>query len=321
LNKQFEHAADQPDRASPVLKNNAIAYLELIRLPNVVTAAADSLAGWLLVTGSLTGPGGWLPLVGASMVLYASGTALNDRFDLEVDRTERPGRPLPSGRITPRRAALLGTLGLVLGPALALASGSAASGLVATALAVCILGYDAGAKRTWLGPPLMGACRGLNLLLGMSHASALGGPVCAIAALGYGLFVTAITVMSRAEVAGGGRTGLVSGLILQCLAILLLAAVALAPTRFPRADASRPLIPLEGILVLSLVALAVSLAAARAIKSPSPIHIQKAVKTGILSLVWLNVGLVAAVRGPALAATVAALWVPAYLLGRWLYAT
>src|SRR5580693_6347212 len=104
-------------------------WLQLIRLPNVVTAAADSLAGWLLATGSFAEPGRWLPLAAASMVLYASGTALNDVFDFEIDRAERPNRPLPSGQVSRRAAAWLGGLGLVLGPALACMSGTAASGI------------------------------------------------------------------------------------------------------------------------------------------------------------------------------------------------
>ena len=64
-----------------------------------------------------------------------------------------------------------------------------------------------------------------------------------------------------------------------------------------------------------------SVAASRAIERPIPEHIQKYVKTGILSLVWLHVGLVAAVRGPELALPIAALWLPAFILGRWLYST
>ena len=49
-------------------------------------------------------------------------------------------------------------------------------------------------------------------------------------------------------------------------------------------------------------------AAAGAIRGPTPRSIQTLVKTGILSLVWLEVGLVAAVRGPQPATMVAALW-------------
>ncbi len=297
------------------------AYLQLIRLPNVLTAAADSLAGWLLVGGSAAETGHWLPLVGASMVLYASGTALNDVFDLEVDRVERPGRPLPSGRASTQWAARLGGLGLGLGPALALLCGSPISGIVALILAGCILGYDAGLKHTAMGPAFMGACRGLNLLLGMTHAPALGGPVAWFAAAGYGLFVMGITVVSRSETRADDPRGFVTGLAIQQLAILGLAAAAMAHRLFPAPAPERPLIPLEGILVLALVAIAVNLAAAGALRKPSPRSIQNLVKTGILSLVWLDVGLVAAVRGPQPAAMVAVLWVPAFLLGRWLYST
>ena len=298
-----------------------IAYLQLMRLPNVVTAASDSLAGWLLVTGSLQRPGQWLPLLASSMVLYAAGTMLNDVFDFEVDRQERPGRPLPSGRASRRTAAWLGGVGLAFGPCVAFASGSATSGLVAAVLALTILSYDAGLKRTWLGPVFMGACRGLNLLLGMSHAGALGGPIAWCAAIAYGVFVAGITIGSRSEAVGGARAALVAGLVLQLTAILALAGVGCLAARFPNASADRPVIPLEGMLVLAVVGLWVSAAASRAIERPLPELIQKYVKTGILSLVWLHVGLVAAVRGPELALPIAVLWIPAFILGRWLYST
>jgi 4-hydroxybenzoate polyprenyltransferase len=298
-----------------------VAYLQLVRLPNVLTAAADSLAGWLLVGGSLSDPRSWPLLATSSMVLYASGTALNDVFDFAIDRRERPGRPLPSGRVSRAAAAWIGGLGLVIGPAVAAASGSLASGFVATVLALVILAYDAGIKHTWLGPVLMGGCRGLNLLLGMSHVPGLAGPIGWYAAVGYGLYVAGITVVSRSETEGGRHGGLLIGLAIQILAILGLTAVALSPGRFPHADIERPVIALEGLLVFALVTLAVSAAASRAIRHPTPVHIQKWVKTGILSLVWLHVGLIAAVRGPEAAVPIALLWFPAFILARWLYAT
>jgi 4-hydroxybenzoate polyprenyltransferase len=303
------------------MRGKLTAYLQLIRLPNVLTAAADSLAGWLLVGGSLAEPRRWLPLVSASMVLYASGTALNDVFDIEVDRAERPGRPLPSGRVSIRLAAWLGGLGLLFGPALALAGGSVVASTVAVILAACILAYDAGVKHTILGPVFMGACRGLNLLMGMAHAPDLGGAAAWSAAAAYGLYVAGITVISRSETQEGERRGLVAGLTILNLALVGLAAVAMAHQRFPYPSPDRPLIPLEGLFAIGLIALVVNQAAAAAVKQPTPQTLQRTVKTGILSLVWLNVGLVAAVRGPVPAAIVAALWVPAYLLGRWLYST
>ena len=218
-------------------------------------------------------------------------------------------------------ALAIGAVGLAGRTALAWLSGSFTSLIVAAALAASILAYDAGLKRTVLGPEIMGACRGLNLLLGMSHAPALGGPVAWLAAAAFGLFVAGITWISRSETESGRTGNLLLGLSLENLAILGLMAAALQPRSYPPPLPGRPLIPLEGLLVLALVALAVNLAATRAIHQPIPAAIQKTVKTGILSLVWIDVGLVAAVRGPVPAAAVAALWVPAFLLGRWLYST
>jgi hypothetical protein len=242
-------------------------------------------------------------------------------FDCEIDRAERPGRPLPSGQVSRRTAAWLGGLGLALGPSLAFLSGSAASGIVAAALALCILAYDAGMKHTPLGPVFMGACRGLNLLLGMSCAPAMAGPIGWFAALFYGLFVAGITVVSRSETSGGNRGGLIMGLTFQDIALLGLAAITLAHRRFPFPDPDRPLIPLEGLLVLALVALAVNSGASRALRQPIPALIQKNIKTSLLALVWLHVGVIAGVRGLDAAALVALFWAPAYILGRWLYST
>jgi hypothetical protein len=157
--------------------------------------------------------------------------------------------------------------------------------------------------------------------MGMAHAPALGGPAAWLAVFCYGAFVSGVTWISRSETRSGETRNLLLGLSIQDLALLGLIAVALQAGRFPAPRTDRDLIPLEGLLVLALVALAVNLAATRAIYQPVPSVIQKTVKTGILGLVWIDVGLVAAVRGPGPAVAVAATWVPAFLLGRWLYST
>jgi 4-hydroxybenzoate polyprenyltransferase len=296
-------------------------YLQLVRLPNVFTAAADSLAGWLLVRGTFEGPVRWLPLVAASMAIYAAGIALNDLFDYTIDLAERPGRPLPSGRVSRRFAAGLGGGLLVLGLGLAGLSGSAISLIVAALLVGCVVAYDAGAKRTALGPVLMGACRGLNVLLGMSQARELGGPIGWLVAGSMALFVVGVTWISRSETETGRIGGVLAGLVIQDAAILGLLIAALRPRGFPAAGPGREIVPLEGLLVLILVALVVNRAADRAVREPVPATLQSAVKTGVFSLVWLNVGVVAAVRGPTMALAVAAWWLPAFVLGRWLYST
>jgi UbiA prenyltransferase family len=298
-------------------------YLQLVRLPNLFTAAADSLAGWLIVQGSLEEPRRWVPLVLASVAIYAAGIVLNDVFDFEVDRLERPGRPLPSGRVSRRFAAWFGGIALALGPFLAALSGSTSSWLVALALAACVLGYDAGLKRTVLGPEVMGACRSLNLLLGLSQAPAIGGPAAWLVAIGLGLFIVGVTWISRSEVETGETRGLVSGLALQNLGLVCLLTACSRPEWFPSSGPRGSILPSggDGLIVLLAVALIVNRAGLRAYRRAVPETFQAAVKTGVLSLVWLDVAAVASVRGPSTALVVAALWVPAFLLGRWLYST
>jgi 4-hydroxybenzoate polyprenyltransferase len=286
-------------------------YLQLVRLPNVFTAAADGLAGWLLAVGSFARPERWAPLVGASMTLYAAGIVLNDVFDYDVDKVERPGRPLPSGRVSRRFATGLGWSLLGVGLALAALSGSWRSLAVAAALAACILAYDAGGKRTVLGPQLMGACRGLNLLLGMSQGERLGGPGGWLAAAALAVFVAGVTWISRSETFTGRIRGVLAGMALQAVGV---AGLIVAASYHREAE------PI-GLFVLAAVGAVAIRAGGRALQDPVPDTIQKAVKTGVLALVWLDVGLVAAARGPAPALAVAACWVPAFVLGRWLYST
>jgi 4-hydroxybenzoate polyprenyltransferase len=296
-------------------------WFQLVRLPNVFTAAADPLAGWLLGGGTFHMPQRWLPLLGASMMIYAGGIALNDVMDYAVDRVERPQRPLPSGRVWRRGASILAVACLTAGVALAAASGSVRSFGIATVLSACVLLYDLVAKRSPLGPEVMGACRGLNVLLGLSQAPALGGPGGFLVAGAMMLFVTGVTWISRFETETGRNGGAIAGWGLQAAGLLGLLVAGFAAQRFPAGDEASAQHRLIGIAVLLTVGVVVNRATIRAVREPNPRHLQAAVKTGVLSVVWLNVGIVAAVRGPLPALAVAGLWVPAYLLGRWLYST
>jgi len=290
-------------------------YLQLVRLPNVFTAAADGLAGWLLVRGTLAEPRRWVPLVLASACVYAGGIVLNDVFDVEVDRLERPDRPLPSGRVGYRFAVALGVAFLAAGLALAYAWATRHGLVVAAGLVACVLAYDAGLRRTPLGPEVMGACRGLNLLLGMSAAADLGGPVGWVAAASYGLYVTGVTWISRAEVDAGRFKPVAAGAALQIVAF---AGLILASTELGQTLRSRQIV---GCFLLIGLAIAVDRRAYRAILSPTPEVIQGVVKFDIMTLVWLHVGLLLALRGPEAAAAVAAFWFPAAYSGRWIYST
>ncbi len=296
-------------------------YLQLVRLPNLFTAAADSLAGWLIVRGSLQHPGQWLPLVAISVCLYTYGIVLNDLKDIEVDRVERPWRPLPSGRVSKEAASGIMQASLILAPILNGLSFDFSemwrSLAVSFALAAAIGGYNTLFKRTQLAPLVMGSCRGLNLLLGLSVDPSLGGPVCWLIAGSLAVFVAGVTWISRSEVETGRRRGIALGIGVQAAGLmgLMAGSIELAD----RAD--RALHPGLGLMVLLAVAVVVGWADFRALRRPEPRSTQRAVKTGVLALVWLDVAVVAAAQGPGVAWVVAALWVPAFVLGRWLYST
>ena len=78
------------------------AYLSILRPHNMLASAFAVVAGNVIAHGN-GGPGLVITTVLAALVT-GTGNILNDCFDLEVDRVNKPGRPLPSGRMTTRAA-------------------------------------------------------------------------------------------------------------------------------------------------------------------------------------------------------------------------
>src|SRR5687767_10294196 len=91
-----------------------------MRPANIVTAISDILAGIAIACFAVgikwTGLS-FLPpflLVLSTISLYGGGVVFNDVFDAELDKTERPERPIPSGLISKTSATLFATILLVL---------------------------------------------------------------------------------------------------------------------------------------------------------------------------------------------------------------
>src|SRR6185436_7411617 len=103
----------------------------------------------------------------ASAGLYLSGMVFNDVFDRVIDASERPERPIPSGRVPLGYALSFGGGLMGVGFLAAVANGWQ-SAIIAFALIWAIFLYDAFLKSTPLGPLVMGACRFLNVMLGAS---------------------------------------------------------------------------------------------------------------------------------------------------------
>ena len=96
-----------------------LAYLQLIRPLNAVMAGFATFIGSLIVAkgNALSIHIGLAMLV--AFLVTGAGNAINDYFDVEADRINRPNRPIPSGRIKKSHAVFFSTLLFAIGIILA----------------------------------------------------------------------------------------------------------------------------------------------------------------------------------------------------------
>jgi 4-hydroxybenzoate polyprenyltransferase len=308
-----------------------LAYLQLTRLPNVFTAVADVMMGFLVTRPDFdlfaAGPRDYLLpglLVAASCCLYTAGMVLNDVFDLQIDREERPSRPLPSGRVPRNTAIALGVVlllaGMAFGWIVAQLSGDARAAWTATFLAAAVVAYDSFLRRTPFGPLGMGLCRQLNVLLGMSLSLAAWSEWNYLIAGGVAIYIIGVTWFARTEADTSNRLQLSLAILVSGIGILMLA---LFP-RFAPADGLVPLLQLEpgrwNLLWIALAAL-IGWRCIWAVIEPHPVYVQAAVRQCIFSLIMLDAVVCFAVRGTGHAIAIMVLMVPMLFLGRWVYST
>jgi len=181
-------------------------WLELLRAPNLPTAWGDPAAGWVLacmVGLRCSHPQAvWAALAG--LCIYAAGLIQNDYFDQRIDKTERPGRPIVSGRIAPRVALGGWIILFIAGVGIASLNG-VASVVFGVALVVTVTFYNRLAKKVvMLGPIVMGTCRAMSVLLGAGAAGpqALTNYVVLILAAGVGLYITTVSLIAINETRG-----------------------------------------------------------------------------------------------------------------------
>jgi hypothetical protein len=267
----------QPARA-PASRS---AFVQLLRPANVVTSLADVLAGYGVAGLALGADLAWLLL--ATACLYAGGVVLNDYFDRKLDAVERPERPIPSGRVQASSALALGAGLLAAGVASARHVGVLPGG-VAAAVALAVLLYDTwGKHQALLGPVNMGLCRALNLLLGMAAAPAVLARHWTLGLLPL-VYIAAVTMVSRGEVSGGKRPVVVAALVM--VAGVIVSVVVLAQSRLH--DPATGLQSALGGMLVGVFAWRVLPAFIKGVKTPDPETLRRAVRTGVLSLVFLD---------------------------------
>jgi len=300
------------------------ALAELVRVPNLPTAMADSLMGALFVSADRS-TGGWpaVALVAAaSALLYAGGAALGDVFDVAEDARRRPGRPIPSRRVSLPMARLVGVELLLLGSTAAWFAaffvGSLWPGITAILLIAAIAAYSGGLKRTFLGPAAMGSCRALNVLLGVGTAAHSAPAAVWLVAAAVGVYTAGISLFARTEETTSRRRSLLAAGAIMLAGPGLLACL-------PLTDA--PLIPTlaaepgRWVVLMVILALMISWRCLRAVSDPRPMLVQVTVAYAIMTLVVLDAAAAFAVRDIWAAVAILALLMPTILLAQRFKAT
>lgn len=270
-------------------------YLQLMRPANIVTAIADILAGiavsfyspFATVVGSILHDF-WrsflmtfalvdvFALLIATIGLYGGGVVLNDYFDVDLDKVERPERPIPSGKVPKENALFLG-VGLLLMGVIFAFKVSWLSGIIALTIALLAVFYDYKGKHiAWLAPLNMGLCRGGNLLLG---ASILSNNIYHYWWLAFIpiVYISAITLISRGEVHGSSKNTLLKGLGMYLIVIGALGGLLYFSKH------AYTVIPFFFLFVYFTFPPLI-----KAIDQPEPANIRQAVKRGVISLILLD---------------------------------
>lgn len=248
---------------------------ELVRAPAALTVPGDVLAGAAAT--------GWpygrrtMALTASSVCLYWAGMALNDYADRELDSVERPERPIPFGRVSPRFALGLAAGLTAAGVGLAGVVGGRSALAVAIPLAGTVWAYDLALKDTPAGPTAMAAARALDVLLGA------GGRCTSAAlqsALAVGTHTYGVTALSRGEVHGASRQ-----LPLAALAVTAGVTASVIGRRGGQRWAATAL--------ASTYAATVAVPQLDAVRHPTAAQVRRAVGAGILGLLPLQAALAA----------------------------
>lgn len=290
-------------------------YLQLIRLPNVFTTPSNILAGYFAaVTTTAAAEADGVHLIAimvSSGLLYIAGIVLNDYFDIEIDKKERPSRPLPSGKISKGYALTIAIVALLIANIIALVVGPI-SLAISLALTLLIIAYDYQLKYSVLGPFAMGGTRSLNVIFGASpvllyidnHSVAIVGA----AAASLFFYVSSITILSKKEV---GKERPNSTLVILIVFGVILAIVPLGM-----------LLQFEWTFLLNLSLFAgVTIVTFRQYIAKEVPSVQKAVRNMVISIIILDSVFVTGTAGLPYGLATLVLIAPVVVLAKKLYVT
>jgi geranylgeranylglycerol-phosphate geranylgeranyltransferase len=214
--------------------------VQITRPHNCVAAASASLLG-----AYLTGGVAHLlssPVMRAATVVWlvvAACNVVNDYRDVTTDRVDKPHRPIPSGRVSPRAAAGMALVLALAAPGVAWTLGAWPMAAIALATTVLGIGYSYYLKSTvLLGNGIVGLLSASTVIYGGLAAGGVT-PATGVASLLVFLFVFTREILKtiadrRGDVLAGVRTvatrfGTLASLRLFQILAIAFAVAALAP--------------------------------------------------------------------------------------------
>ena len=187
--------------------NNIIAYFNIIRPLNVMVGSITILISSLIV--KYNGPINVVIFAALVVTLYTVGAnTLNDYFDYEIDKINRPDRAISSGLVLRTHALIISILAFILGTLIALQL-NINSQLVSIGISLpLIIGYNIKLKKfPLIGNIVVAIVLALSFIyagLAFSNVS----PLILPAALAFGLTLIRELVKDMADIIGDKSVGL-----------------------------------------------------------------------------------------------------------------
>ena len=152
-------------------------YLELFRLENgIIGIVGIIVSAFIAVGNGITDHVQNIAITCLITVCFiAGGNSINDYVDREIDKTSHPERPIPSGRLEPKNALIIGAIALLISCVLSFFLGSWTSTAIVIVAVVLMLGYELGLKqRGFIGNLTIAVLTGMVFLLGGSITGNIG---------------------------------------------------------------------------------------------------------------------------------------------------
>lgn len=183
-------------------------FFTLSRPLNVLSAGLLTFLGAFVAGGAFEAASATLRAVGATVLAVAAGNAINDYYDREVDAINRPDRPIPSGRVSPRDALGFSIGCFALAVAVAITLPLLAVGIALVNLVALVLYTEFFKGLPGVGNAVVSYLGGSTFLFGAAAVGSLGSSAAALALLAAIATFSREVIKDVEDVAGDSEEGL-----------------------------------------------------------------------------------------------------------------